>query len=233
MIDRQTHPRILIIYFSLSGQSRGLINLLAIGMRSEGATVVIEKLQTQKKIAFPFKGIIHTLWMMLSTFFRLRIPIVEPSPHCFEKYDLIVLAGPTWSYNPSGPVLTLLDRYGTRIFQGQIVMPLLSCRGFYKIHNRLLRRQLTGCGAILEESLIFSHPVKEPWSTIGVFLKSAGYNPKEFALLKKHYPHFGHTVEQLHQVKEDGVRIAMELQIDSAPKEVQSTTSPGSHTAKH
>lgn len=217
--NRQSNPRILIIYFSLSGQSRGLINLLAIGMRSEGSQVSIEQLQALEKISFPFKGIIQTIWMMISTFFRVRVPIVKPSTLCFDRYDLIVLAGPTWSYNPSGPILSLLDRYGTQLFKGQNVLPLLSCRGFYKIHDRLLRKQLKTCGAVLEKSLVFSHPAKEPWSTIGVFLKSAGYNPQKTAILKNHYPHFGHTTDQLRQIKESGCKIAQDLRLDQSSEE--------------
>jgi len=209
--SRQTNPQILIIYFSLSGQSRGLINLLAAGMRSKGSQVSIEQLQALEKISFPFKGIVQTIWMMITTFFRVRVPIVEPSSLCFDRYDLIVLAGPTWSYNPSGPILSLLDGYGTKLFKGQKVIPLLSCRGFYKIHDRLLRKQLKTCGALLDKSLVFLHPVKEPWSTIGVFLKSAGYNPQKIAILKNHYPHFGHTTDQLHEIKESGCKIALSL----------------------
>lgn len=222
MRDRHAHPRILVIYFSLSGQSRGLINLLAAGMRHGGSHVVIERLRTIRKITFPFNGILPTLWMMLTTFFRLRMPISEPAPTCFDPYDLIVLAGPTWSYNPSGPVLFLIDRYGRRLFAGQTVLPLLSCRGYYRMHNKILRKRLQQCGAHLEQSLIFSHPVKEPWSTIGVFLKSAGYHPQRLPLLRKHYPHFGHTAQQLHQIKDEGNRIALKLR-DEAVRHAQSS----------
>ncbi len=216
MTDRKTPPRVLVIYFSLSGQSRGLINLLAHGMRSAGVTVSVERLLPLQKLTFPFNGITQTLWRMITTFFRQRVPISEPSPRCFDAYDLIVLAGPTWSYNPSGPVLYLIDRYGKQLFCGQAVLPLISCRGYYRRHNRILGRKLKRCGARLEQSLIFSHPVKEPWSTIGVFLKSAGYQPQHVILLKNHYPHYGHTTEQLRQIKKEGTKIGLRLQNPAA-----------------
>jgi len=219
VIDRKTIPRVLIIYFSLSGQSRGLINLLAHGMRSGGGSVAVEKLLPLQKLAFPFNGITQTLWRMITTFFRLRVPISEPSPRCFDAYDLIVLAGPTWSYNPSGPVLSLIDRYGKQLFRGQAVLPLISCRGYYRIHDMILRGKLKRCGARLEQSLIYAHPVKEPWSTIGVFLKSAGYQPQRVILLKNHYPHYGHTTDQLLQIKNEGRKIALRLQNPDAPIE--------------
>ena len=202
------HPRILIIYYSLSGQSRGLINLLASGMREGGTTVAIEKIQTVEKISFPFQGFIHAFWKMLITFLRVRTPIEKPSSQCFEPYDLIILAGPTWSYNPSGPILALLDDYGGDLFREKRVLPLLSCRGYYRLHDYILRSQLRRRGALLEQSLIFTHPVSEPWSTMGVFLRSAGHNPNKIGFLAQRYPHFGHSSEQLLLAKTQGGRIA-------------------------
>ena len=205
-------PRVCIIYFSLSGQSRGLINLLAAGLRSQGVEVFIEQIVARHRIGFPFYSVFKTLIMMLLTFFRKRIPIQPPSERCFQAYDLIVLAGPTWSYNPSGPVLDLLDRYGKRLFKGRQVTPLISCRGYYRMHERGLKKSLQRCGAQVTDSIIFRHPVPEPWSTIGVFLRSAGYHPEKISLLAKHYNHFGHSVDQLLEVKFTGSRLGAQLQ---------------------
>lgn len=205
-------PRVCIIYFSLSGQSRGLINLLAAGLRSQGVEVFIEQIVARHRIGFPFYSVFKTLIMMLLTFFRKRNPIQPLSEGCFQAYDLIVLAGPTWSYNPSGPVLDLLDRYGERLFKGRQVIPLISCRGYYRMHERGLKKSLQRCGAQVTDSIIFRHPVPEPWSTIGVFLRSAGYHPEKISLLAKHYNHFGHSVDQLLEVKFTGSRLGAQLQ---------------------
>ena len=202
---------VLIIYFSLSGQSRGLLTLLASGLRTQGVGVCLEQIRARKKICFPFGSVSRTIKMMLTTFFRLRIPIHELSPQSHETCDLIILAGPTWSYNPSGPILSMLDRDGNALFSNQRVLPLISCRGYYRIHDALLRWHLRRCGARLEKSLIFSHPVDEPWSTLGVFLKSAGYQPEKSKLLANRYHHFGHTTSQLLLAKEYGDRIGRAL----------------------
>jgi len=71
--------------------------------------------------------------------------------------------------------------------------------------------QLKRCGAKVEKSLIFAHPTSEPWSTLGVFLKSAGYRPEQIPLLKSHYPHFGHTTDQLRQAERYGNLIGKAL----------------------
>jgi hypothetical protein len=209
-------PRVLIIYFSLSGQSRGLINLFAAGLRSQGISVIIEQIQPQDRIGWPFGSILRTLWMMLITFFRARIPINPVAEACFQPYDLVVLAGPTWSYNPSGPILSLLDHYGRRIFNGQTVLPLISCRGYYRHHEAVLRRSLKRFTDRVENALVFHHPVREPWSTFGVFLKSAGYRPEKIALLADHYRRFGHSRQQLLSARAHGKTIGCAL-IQAAP----------------
>ena len=213
MSQEQTTPKVLIIYFSLSGQSRGLINLFAAGLKDEGVSVTIEQLKACGKISFPFKSVVHTLKMMLTTFLRVRIPITELQSRCFEPYDLIVLSGPTWSYNPSGPMLSLFDRDGHDLFAGQRVLPLISCRGYYRLHDYFLRKKLVRLGARLEESLVFSHPVSEPWSTIGVFLKSAGYRPENMKFFSNYYSHFGHTTAQLRQARSCGQRTGRDLMV--------------------
>ncbi|MEE4313179.1 MAG: hypothetical protein V2J11_01710 [Desulfofustis sp.] len=204
-------PRVLIVYFSLSGQSRGLINLFAAGLRSQGVVVVIEQLQPQNRIGWPFGTILRTLWMMLVTFLRRRTPIHPVSKACFRSFDLVVLAGPTWSYNPSGPILSLLDRYGQRIFSGQRVLPLISCRGYYRYHQWILKRMLNRFTDRVENALVFTHPVREPWSTLGVFLKSAGFRPEKIALLASRYHRFGHTRQQLLSAKAQGKTIGESL----------------------
>ncbi len=209
-------PRACIIYYSLSGQSRGLINLLAEGLRSQGVEVLIEQIEVRERIGFPFFSVFKTLKMMVLTFFRKRIAIKPLSDSCFQSFDVTILAGPTWSYNPSGPILDLLDRYGERLFNNQQVTPLISCRGYYRMHDWGLRKKLQKCGAQLTKSIIFHHPVREPWSTIGVFLKSAGYQPEKMPFLADRYPHFGHNVDQLLEVRTKGSLIGAQLQKDAA-----------------
>lgn len=205
-------PRVCIIYFSLSGQSRGLINLLAHGLRSQGVEVYIEQVAARQRIGFPFFSVFKTLKMMVLTFFRKRFAIQPPSDQCFHSYDLTILAGPTWSYNPSGPILDLLDRYGERLFRGRQVTPLISCRGYYRLHEWGLKKLLRHCGAKVTDSIIVHHPVAEPWSTIGVFLRSAGYHPEKISFLADRYHHFGHSLDQLNDLHTRGRQIGEQLQ---------------------
>jgi hypothetical protein len=204
--------QILVVYYSFSGQTGVLINRLTAGLKDQGVDVSFEKLKPVKHLRFPVGSIFRTYFMMLSTFFRKRIPIQELSTKCSREYDLIILAGPTWSYNPSGPILSFLDRDGKDVLGGREVLPLISCRGYWKAHWWGLQKKLHQCGAHFSNMIAFSHPNPEPWRTIGVFLKIAGKNPERSGFISKHYNRFGHSNEQMEEAYRFGVQIGKSLQ---------------------
>jgi hypothetical protein len=205
------NPKVLFLYFSFSGQTGVLVNRLAAGLKEQGVDVFFEKLKPVKHLRFPVDGILRTFAMMLTTFVRIRVPIKELSSKCVQEYDLIILAGPTWSYNPSGPVLYFLDKYGKEVLGGCEVLPLISCRGYWKQHWRCLRKKLQKCGAHYSNLIAFTHPNPEPWCTIGVFLKIAGKNPERSGFISKHYDRFGHANEQMEEARRFGVLIGEAL----------------------
>jgi hypothetical protein len=195
--DEHSPPHVLILYYSFSGQTSGLLNNLSNGLKAQGLEVTLEKLRPLNPPRFPLGSVAATFKMMLLTALRQRLPIREPSELVWAGYDLLILAGPTWSYNPSGPVLDLLDRFGPRLFSGRTVIPLISCRGYWRLHWLGLKRMLQHCGARVPNRMIFAHPTAEPWRTIGVFLKIAGKAPERSKLLGFHYQRYGHSKEQL------------------------------------
>ncbi|MFH1021128.1 MAG: hypothetical protein V1782_11055 [Pseudomonadota bacterium] len=203
--------KVLILYYSLSAQTSGLVHRLGAGLEAHGVQLVCERLQPLTPRKFPIGTVPATLFMMLTTFLRTRMPIQPLSPSCGERYSLIILAGPTWSYNPSGPVLSLFDRDGARLFAGQQVLPLISCRGYWRMHWLSLRWQLARCGAKVVGRMIFAHPSKEPWRTIGVFLKLAGRVPERSSWLGRYYPRYGHSREQQDQAFGFGAAIGQAL----------------------
>lgn len=185
--------KVLILYYSFSAQTSGLVHRLGAGLEAQGVYLAYERLQPLTPLKFPIGNVLSTLIMMFITFLRVRIAIQPLSYRCWESYNLIVLAGPTWSYNPSGPILSLFDRDGIRLFAGQQVLPLISCRGYWRMHWLSLRWLLERCKAKVVNKIIFVHPNKEPWRTIGVFLKLAGRVPERSKWLGRYYPRYGHS----------------------------------------
>ena len=210
-VPSKKHPRVLFLYFSFSGQTGVLVNRLATGLKEQGVEVYFEKLKPAKHLRFPVNGMLRTVVMMLTTFCRMRIPIKKLSSKCDREYDLIILAGPTWSYNPSGPMLYFFDHFGKEVLGGREVLPLISCRGYWKQHWWGLRRLLNKCGAHYSNMIAFTHPNPEPWRTIGVFLKIAGKNPERTGFVSKYYNRFGHTNDQMEEARRFGILIGEAL----------------------
>ena len=219
--------KVLILYYSFSAQTSGLVHRLGAGLEEQGVQLAYERLQPLVPRHFPLGTVPATLFMMLATFFRIRMPIQPLPPSCWEDYDLIVLAGPTWSYNPSGPVLSLLDRDGARLFADKQVLPLISCRGYWRVHWLSLRRQLVRCGAKVVGRMIFTHPSKEPWRTIGVFLKLAGRVPERSRWLGRYYPRYGHSREQQEQAFACGAAIGQALKLGRSLAELACVSGSG------
>ena len=207
----EKQKKILIIAYSFSGQTNRLIRRITAALEEQDIKVIKERISPNPQLRFPLTSITSCVKMMLTTFVRQRIPIAPLSSNIHQNFDLIILAGPTWSYNPSGPVLSLIDRDGPTLFKGQTVLPLISCRGYWLMHWLGLKRLLKSCGATVPNCIVFSHPNKEPWRTIGVFFKIAGKNPERHHILGKYYNHFGHSTDQQNEASRFGTIIGNAL----------------------
>lgn len=195
------NPRVLIIYFSFSRQTRKLVKAAENGLAASGVDVTLERLVPETSLKFPFTSFMQTFHMMIITFFRKRMPVADLSNRALEEYDMVIIAGPTWSFNPCGPMLSFLDRYCDRILSGRRVLSIISCRRYWSFHWKYLKKRILECKGIPVEPWTFNHPVPEPWNTIGLVLTLMGKNPKRVAILKNFYTRYGHSNRQLEDIE--------------------------------
>ncbi|MDK9706709.1 MAG: hypothetical protein OEL83_06620 [Desulforhopalus sp.] len=189
--------RILIIYYSYTQQTKILLKKFIAGLESTGVTVSQERLEPVNPYEFPFRSNIRLAIAMVTTFFLKRMPIRPVTKECFGNWDCIILAGPTWSYHPCGPMLDFLDRYGQEVCQGKRVVPFISCRSYWQLHFWNVQRRLKACGAKVAEPIVFMHPGKEPWRFIGLLLQLRGkVVGRENSWFRRHYSGYGHSKQQ-------------------------------------
>ncbi len=213
--------RVLVLFYSYSGQSSVLVRRLIAGLIDEGVVVRQERLRPRRSLRFPLGSFTRTLWLMMITAFRTRFAIEPLAVTDDDPCDLVVLAGPTWSWNPSGPVLSLLDQR-PGLFRRRPVLAMISCRGYWRRHWRYLQKRLAGIPALACGPLVFSHPQPEPWRTIGVFLKVAGAAPeRSSSLFRRFYPSFGHTRQQCDETYNLGRQLAIRLKSGKIPEGLQ------------
>lgn len=202
----------LIVFYSFTQQTRLLLRKFVEGLVGEGIEVTLERLEPVAPYGFPFKTNFRLVRAMVGTFFRRRMTIHPVNALCFGDWDCIVLAGPTWSYHPSGPMLDFLDRYGKQVCSEKMVIPFISCRSYWRLHSWALRYRLVRDGARAAPPIVFVHPIKEPWRFIGLILQLRGKMiRREGSWFRKHYPAYGHSKTQADEAKAAGRQVAMGL----------------------
>ena len=202
----------LIIYYSFTQQTRLLLKSFVEGLEGEGIEVVLEKLEPVAPYNFPFKTNLRLAKAMIGTFLRSRMTIQSVNEKCFMDWDCIVLAGPTWSYHPSGPMLDFLARYGKQVCAGKMVIPFISCRSYWRLNYWTIKQRLLQAGARTAQPIVFVHPIKEPWRFIGLILHLRGKmvrNKKSW--FRKQYPAYGHSKTQGIESKAAGQQVALTL----------------------
>lgn len=204
--------RVLVVYYSFTQQTRTLLRKFTQGLESSGVEVVWERLEPIKPYPLPFPGNVSLFLAMIATFMRRRMAIAPVSVACYETYDRVVLAGPTWSYSPSGPVLDFLDRFGPAVCGGKTVIPFISCRAWWGIHFLVLKRMLGACGATVAAPIVFTHPAGEPWRSIGLLFKLRGRQwRKKHSWLRRRYPEYGHDAAQGRRALKEGHALAEKI----------------------
>ena len=211
--------RVLIVFYSFTQQTKLLLKQFKAGLESEGVEVVMERLIAIRPYPFPFRSDFALFKAMVRTFFMARMETEPLSAKCYEEYDYIVLAGPTWSYHISGPVLDFFDRYGKKICAGRSVVPFISCRSYWRIHLRELKKRLATCGARVESSIVFTHPTREPFRFIGLVLQLRGKMVRrEGSWFRKYYPGYGHDERQGILARQQGVSLAKKIRTEVPPR---------------
>lgn len=197
--------RVLIVYYSYTQQTKTQLRKLVAGLENWDIEVVLERLEPHAPYEFPFRSNWRLAVAMISTFFCRTMTIRPLSANCQGRWDCIIVAGPTWSYNPSGPVLDFLRRYGPTLCAGKTVVPLISCRSYWRWHYFLLRQKLLRYGCTVGKPIVYMHPQREPWRFLGLLLQLRGkVVPRQYSWWKKRYPAYGHSREQGEQALRTG-----------------------------
>ncbi|WP_143005450.1 flavodoxin family protein [Desulforhopalus singaporensis] len=204
--------RVLIIYYSFTQQTRLLVKRFSQGLEQQGVEVVAERLLPVAPYELPFRSVLRLVAVMARTFFRHRDRIEPLSDRCYESYDRIVIAGPTWSYNPSGPVLDFMDRYAEKICGNRDVTVIISARSYWRLNYFSMRKTLLKCGAKVTPPMVFEHPTKEPFRFVGLIMQLTGRMVrKESSWFRRHYPGYGHSREQFALAFEQGVEMGRKI----------------------
>ncbi len=142
-------PRILILYYSQTGQLRNILDRLAEPML-EAAIVDFVSIEPAKPFPFPWKAF-DFFDTMPETVKRLAIPM-QPLPEWVwqHEYDLVILGYQPWFLNPSLPISSFLkDSEAARLLRGKPVVTVIGSRNMWLHAQEKIKEDLTVINAEL------------------------------------------------------------------------------------
>ncbi|MDO5639623.1 MAG: dialkylresorcinol condensing enzyme [Neisseria sp.] len=166
MNSKQPHtPRVLIVYYSQTGQLARMAEAFAAPLRQSGAAVEMLPLRPQRPYPFPWP-----FWRFFNTFpetVHLQPAPIETPQFAHAHYDLVVIAYTVWFLSPSQPVTAFLQHPAAReILRGTRVMTLIGCRNMWLMAQEKMKTLLADAGAVLTDNVVKIDACSSAWSFV-------------------------------------------------------------------
>ncbi len=141
-------PKILVVYFTQTGQLRRIIDHVTAPLQGK-AEIVYEELTPVQPFPFP--------WSKQEFFDAMPETVLAKPRHIMPlkvapdaEFDLVLLAYQPWFLSPSQPVAAFLQsEEGKRLLKGKPVVTLLGCRNMWINAQEKVKRYLRQAGADL------------------------------------------------------------------------------------
>lgn len=141
--------KILVVYFSQSGQQMRILQSLLQPLLDEGHVVVFEELQPIERFPFPWSAY-DFFNAFPETFTQQPIALRSLSESTHRDFDLVILGYQPWFLTPSRPISSFLQSTeGKGILQNKNVITVLGCRNMWLGAQEKVKRRLKEVNANL------------------------------------------------------------------------------------
>ena len=144
--NRIRMKRILVIYYTQSGQLKEIADNFVAPFQKQGIPVDFYEIQMETPYPFPWTNE-SFFWAFPESFLELPQPIKAMPPDIeTQEYDLVVLAYQVWYLSPSIPVTSFLKSEQARaLLEGKPVVTLSGTRNMWikaqeKVRNMLVKK---------------------------------------------------------------------------------------------
>src|SRR5688572_14168793 len=151
--------RILVLYYTQSGQLLSILQSLATPLIRAGHTIHFEEIQPLEKYPFPWSSY-QFFNAFPEVFSQKPQPLKSLSVKATNGYDLIIIGYQPWFLTPSRPVSSFLQSEDCKkILAEKPVITVLGCRNMWlgaqeKVKRRLrdINAKLVGHVALIDRS---------------------------------------------------------------------------------
>lgn len=134
--------KILVIYFTQSGQQKNILENLVKPLENAGHSVHFEEIKPVEKFPFPWNSF-QFFNAFPETFIQKPLALETLSDKAFDHYDLVILGYQPWFLTPSRPVSSFLQSADAKkILTGKKVITILGCRNMWLGAQEKVKRWL-------------------------------------------------------------------------------------------
>ena len=162
--ERSLVKRILVLYYSQTGDVRRMAESFVQPLASAGATVVWREIQPTVEYPSPWRNVHRFFNIMPECVLGLPPPIRSPELAASDRFDLIVLAYQVWFSSPSLPIQGFFRTESARVLRGSNVITISVSRNMWHRASLRMRDLLEGAGAIHLDGIVATHQ-GPPWAT--------------------------------------------------------------------
>ena len=153
--------RILIVYYSFTGQAQRVAGLMASAVAQAGHQPVLCRVafaDPAEPLAAPVPFAVVGRWSGLTKQGAAAVPITLGTDLTAEApFDAVFLLSNTWSTRPSAPIQSFLQQSASPVLKGLPVAIGIVCRGFWKQNLKMTRAMVEVAGGHVVATEIFTH----------------------------------------------------------------------------
>lgn len=146
--------KILVVYYSQTGQLTSVVESICQAMQAEGISVTVECLRTKTRYPFPWP-IFRFLDVFPESVYLDPPELLPIAVEAEAEFDLVVIAYQVWFLSPSLPMTAFIKSVeGKKILSGRPVITVIACRNMWLMAQEKMKTMLRAAGARLLDNVV-------------------------------------------------------------------------------
>jgi hypothetical protein len=149
--------KVLVIYYSQSGQLKDISNNLIAPLKESGSCEIdYYNIQPENPFPFPWNGK-NFYDAFPESFQQISVDIIPPSKEVLDKkYDLIIFAYQVWFLSPSIPINSFLkSKYAKEILADTPIVTVIGCRNMWVMSHEKVKKLISEANGNLVGNISF------------------------------------------------------------------------------
>lgn len=148
--------RVLILYYSQSGEVAAIVNVFADGLRAN-AEIVSLPIVPFADYPYPWRSVRRFFDAMPESVLG-RPPAVAPLPaEARGRFDLVVIAWPVWFLSPALAVQGFFRSADAGLLRGVDAVTITVSRAMWQQGSERMKALLAGAGAVHRDNIVVTH----------------------------------------------------------------------------